>query len=66
LPSKTGLEMEIFLDCQSATVSVLDSNFTEVVTFSDVKVMGDTGLCQVASKEKRLSFDKKANRGSTS
>ena len=45
LPGGIGLEMEITLGCQTATVSVLDSNFTEVVSFNNVQVMGDTGLC---------------------
>jgi hypothetical protein len=38
--------MEISLGCQTASVSVLDSNFTEVVSFENIKVMGNTGLCQ--------------------
>ncbi len=45
LPSGTGLEMEVTLGCQSASVSVLDTNFTEVIAFNNVRVMGDTGLC---------------------
>jgi len=49
LPSGTGLEMEIILGCQTATVAVLDSNFTEVVSFNNVRVMGDTGLCDSTS-----------------
>ena len=59
LPSNTGLEMEITLDCQTATVSVLDSNFTEVVSFNNINVMGDTGLCQAAPGDDRLSYEKK-------
>ena len=45
LPDGTGLEMEITLGCKTASVSVLDSNYAEVVAFSDIPVMGDTGLC---------------------
>ena len=53
LPSDTGLGMEINLGCQTATVSILDSNFTEVVSFDNIKVMGDTGLCQDAANDTR-------------
>ena len=45
LPAGTGLEMEVTLGCRTATVTVLDSNFTEVVSFNNVQVMGNTGLC---------------------
>ena len=53
LPSNTGLEMEVILGCQTATVSILDSNYTEVVSFDNIKVLGNTGLCQVASNDTR-------------
>ena len=46
LPDGTGLELEISLGCQTASVSVLDSNFTEVVSFNNIQVMGNTGLCE--------------------
>ena len=46
LPAGTGLEMEISLGCQTASVSVLDSNFAEVVSFNNIQVMGNTGLCE--------------------
>jgi len=46
LPAGTGLEMEVTLGCQTASVAVLDSNFAEVVSFSNIQVMGNTGLCQ--------------------
>ncbi len=49
LPSHTGLEMDVILGCGSASVSILDSNFAEVAYFSNVEVMGDTGLCQSSS-----------------
>jgi len=45
LPGSTGLEMEITLGCQTASVSVLDVNYTEVVAFNNIAVMGSTGLC---------------------
>ena len=51
LPTNTGLEMEVTLDCQSASVSVLDSNYVEVVSFDNIVVMGDTGLCQSNSRK---------------
>jgi hypothetical protein len=37
--------MEVTLGCQTASVSVLDSNYTEVVSFENIRVMGNTGLC---------------------
>ncbi len=46
---RTGLEMEITLGCQTASVSVLDANFTEVVSFNNIQVMGNTGLCESTS-----------------
>jgi hypothetical protein len=49
LPDGTGLEMEITLGCKTASVSVLDANYTEVVSFNNIKVMGETGLCQSSS-----------------
>ncbi len=49
LPSGTGLEMEVSLGCQTASVSVLDANYTEVISFNNVRVMGDTGLCGSSS-----------------
>jgi hypothetical protein len=45
LPQGTGMHMEISMGCSSATVSVLDSGFGEVVTFENVPVIGNTGLC---------------------
>jgi hypothetical protein len=50
LPTFTGLEMEITLGCESASVSILDSNFTEVAHFNNIQVMGNTGLCQSNSR----------------
>ena len=56
LPSGTGLEMEVTLGCQTASVTVLDSNFTEVVSFSHVQVMGETGLCDSVAPGTDLGF----------
>ncbi|HEY5776698.1 MAG TPA: hypothetical protein VIS57_11470, partial [Xanthomonadales bacterium] len=67
LPTGTGLELEIEMGCNSATVSVLDStDFSEVVSFNNIQVLGDTGLCQVASNGSRQGFEKKAYRETTS
>jgi hypothetical protein len=67
LPTGTGLELEIEMGCNSATVSVLDSkDFSEVVSFNNIKVLGDTGLCQVATIDTRQSFEKKSYRETTS
>jgi hypothetical protein len=45
LPAGTGLEMEIILGCKTASVTVLDSSYAEVVSFTNIPVMGDTGMC---------------------
>ena len=45
LPDGTGISMEVSLGCGSAAVSIIDSNFTPIVEFSNVSVIGDTGLC---------------------
>ena len=64
LPNGTGLEMEISLGCQTASVSVLDSNFTEVVSFNNIQVMGNTGLCQSGGNIQPWSEEKALNRNS--
>ena len=65
LPNGTGLELEIALGCNSATVSVLDSqDYSEVVSFDNIKVMGDTGLCQYADNTPRHGFEKNSARNS--
>jgi len=56
LPEGTGLEMEVTLGCNTATVSVLDSNYTEVVSFNNVQVMGNTGLCDSNSSRTTFGF----------
>jgi hypothetical protein len=33
------------MGCESASVTVLDSSYAPVVEFSEVPVIGDTGLC---------------------
>ena len=45
LPSGTQMRMEVALSCKTATVYVLDSDGYEVVSFENVEVVGDTGLC---------------------
>jgi hypothetical protein len=45
LPAGTGMSMEVSLGCGAATVAIIDSNFTPIVEFSNVAVIGDTGLC---------------------
>ena len=37
--------MEITLGCKTASVTVLDSTYAEVVSFYNIPVMGDTGMC---------------------
>ncbi|NNK98624.1 MAG: hypothetical protein HKO88_06215, partial [Xanthomonadales bacterium] len=56
LPTNTGLEMEVTLGCQTATVSILDSNFNEVVAFHNIQVIGNTGLCETGSETTRPAF----------
>lgn len=48
-PQDTGLTMEVFLRCGSASVSILDTTNAPLATFSNVPVIGDTGLCYSAS-----------------
>jgi len=62
LPANTGLEMEVTLDCQTASISVFDSNYVEVVSFDGVQVLGDTGLCQVAANDSSRSVKKTKQR----
>ena len=45
LPEGTGLAMEVVLGCGSATVSVLDADSVEVVSFADVPVIGAADFC---------------------
>ena len=59
LPNGTGLQMEMKLGCNTATISVLDSiDFSEIVTFNNIPVMGDTGLCQSPSNLGGARFDR--------
>ena len=61
LPTGTGLEMEIVLGCKTATVSVLDSaTYSEVVTFNNINVVGETGLCQSGANRVAPRFDRYA------
>ncbi len=61
LPNGTGLEIEVALGCNTATVSVLDSvDYSEIITFNKVRVMGNTGLCQ--SNDGEFSFRLNENR----
>ena len=63
LPNGTGLELEILLGCNSATVAVLDSSdYSEVVSFDNIKVMGDTGLCQFAANDEYKGRSKYSNK----
>ncbi|NIN74036.1 MAG: hypothetical protein GTN86_01895 [Xanthomonadales bacterium] len=41
--------MEVLLGCNTATVSVLDAGYAEVVSFTDVPVHGTTGFCNESS-----------------
>ncbi len=45
LPDGTGMAMEVEMGCKTASVTVLDSAFRPIVAFSNVPVIGDTGLC---------------------
>ena len=63
LPNGTGLELEILLGCNSATVAVLDSSdYSVVVSFDNIKVMGDTGLCQFAANDEYKGRSKYSNK----
>jgi hypothetical protein len=45
LPAGTGMQMEVSLGCESASVSIHDASYVEIVTFHNVPVIGSTGLC---------------------
>jgi hypothetical protein len=47
--------MEVTLGCQTASVTVFDANFVEVVSFSNIPVMGDTGLCQASDRDRSFA-----------
>jgi hypothetical protein len=46
LPNGTGMNMEVSLGCDTASVSVIDDQSTTVVEFTDVPVIGHSSLCE--------------------
>jgi hypothetical protein len=50
--------MEISFGCQTASVSIIDSNYAEVAFFDNVPVMGDTGLCKSSARQPVRGFGK--------
>jgi hypothetical protein len=59
LPGGTDMQMEVALGCNSATVSILDSNFAEVVSFNNVPVFGASGYCAGGNSGYSDFFDRK-------
>ncbi len=53
------MQMEVALGCNSASVSILDSNFAEVVSFSNVPVFAASGFCSGGSQGYGDFFDRK-------
>jgi hypothetical protein len=53
------MQMEVALGCNSATVSVMDSNFSEIVSFDNVPVFGASGYCSGGSQGFGGYFDPK-------
>ena len=49
LPDGTDMQMEVSLGCNVANVSILDSNFAEVVSFNNVPVFGASSFCSSPS-----------------
>ena len=45
LPQGTGMFMEVAVGCGYASVAVVDSDSTPVVTFENVRVIGDASFC---------------------
>jgi proline racemase len=45
LPNGTAMQMEVSLGCNSASVSIVDAGFVEVVNFSNVPVFGASSFC---------------------
>jgi hypothetical protein len=54
--------MEITLGCRTASVTVLDTNYAEVVSFYNIPVMGDTGMCFDANVGLKPIFGNKGDR----
>jgi hypothetical protein len=46
LPNGTGMNMEVSLGCDSAAVSVMDNLSATVVAFTNVPVIGNSGICR--------------------
>lgn len=45
LPEGTGMAMEVIVGCGTASLSVSDVNFADVITFNNVPVIGGAGFC---------------------
>jgi hypothetical protein len=39
------MNMEVSMECGMASVTIVDENSVPIVAFSEVPVLGDTGLC---------------------
>ncbi len=53
------MQMEVALGCNSASVSILDSNFAEVVSFGNVPVFGASAFCSGGNQGFGGFFDRK-------
>ena len=45
LPEGTGMAMDVSMGCGYATVSIVDSNFAEIISFPNVRVIGHSTSC---------------------
>ena len=58
ITTATNLQFEVILGCQTASVSVLDSNSAEIVSFQDIQIIGETGLCTENNSQFKPEFGK--------
>jgi hypothetical protein len=49
LPDGTGMSMEISLGCSVASVTIVDESWAPIVSFGNVPVLGETGLCSAGN-----------------
>jgi hypothetical protein len=46
LPNGTGMNMEVSLGCETASISIVDDQFVPVVEFKNVPVIGKMANCE--------------------
>jgi len=46
LPHGTGMTMEVSVGCDSAVVTIVDSESVPIIEFRGVPLVGDSGFCE--------------------